>query len=298
MSPARKRWEEEEDKPMGHLVVRDSTLRSHYESVERVIAAMRTQLDQPMSLRSMARIACASPYHFNRTFRQVTGVPPSQFLYAMRLDTARRLLMHTQKKVIDICYDVGYNSVGTFTRRFTDLFGISPTTLRELSQSRTRDLNGYSDLVSSRNGKARPAPTVSGYVSVPGDFHGLIFVGLFETPIPQAKPLACSITSGGGLYQIEDAPEGESYLFALGLRYPIRAAACLDHQSALRGGGHPIQVSHSSVSGPTYLSLRPPSPFDPPILLVLSSLMDQFFSHKQAIPASTTTFPSMVAHHG
>src|SRR2546421_7000845 len=83
---------------MGHLVVRDSTLRSHYESVERVIAAMRTRLDQPMSLRSMARIACASPYHFNRTFRQVTGVPPSQFLYAMRLDTARRLLMHTQKK--------------------------------------------------------------------------------------------------------------------------------------------------------------------------------------------------------
>ena len=141
---------------MGHLVVRDSTLRSHYESVERVIAAMRTRLDQPMSLRSMARIACPSPYHFNRTFRQVTGVPPSQFLYAMRLDTARRLLMHTQKKVIDICYDVGYNSVGTFTRRFTDLFGISPTTLREFSQSRTRDLNGYSDLVTSRNGKARP----------------------------------------------------------------------------------------------------------------------------------------------
>src|SRR5438270_7166041 len=169
---------------MATAVVRDSTVRSHYDSVERVITTMRSHIGQPLSLQSMARVACASPFHFNRTFRQVTGVPPSQFLYALRLDTARRLLMKTERKVIDICYDVGYNSVGTFTRRFTDLFGISPTTLRELSQSRTRDLNGYSDLVSSRNGNVRPAPTVSGYVSVPGDFHGLIFVGLFETPIP------------------------------------------------------------------------------------------------------------------
>src|SRR5207244_515260 len=155
------------------------------------------------------------------------------------------------------------------TRRFTDLFGISPTTLRELAQSRTRQLAGYSDLVSSGNGKSRSAQAVSGYASVPADFHGLIFIGLFETPIPQAKPLACAITAEGGFYQIEDAPEGESYLFALGLRYPILAPACLDYQSALRGGGNAIQISRDSVSGPTYVSLRPPSPFDPPVLLVL-----------------------------
>src|SRR5215470_9070629 len=107
-------------------VVRDSTVRSHYELVERVIVAMRNHLDEPLSVRSMARIAFASRHHFNRTFHRLTGVPPSQFLYALRLERAKRLLMQTRQKIIDICYEVGYNSVGTFTRRFTDLLGISP----------------------------------------------------------------------------------------------------------------------------------------------------------------------------
>ena len=77
---------------MGSPIMRDSTLRSHHESVERVIEAMRNQIDQPLTLQQMARIGTASPYHFNRTFRQITGVPPFQFLYALRLDAAKRLL--------------------------------------------------------------------------------------------------------------------------------------------------------------------------------------------------------------
>jgi AraC-like DNA-binding protein len=109
--------------------MRDSTLQSHYESVERVITVMRNQLDQPMTLHQMARIGFASPYHFSRTFREVTGVPPVQFLYALRLDQAKRLLTETQKKVIDICYEVGYTSVGTFSRRFADVLGAFASSL-------------------------------------------------------------------------------------------------------------------------------------------------------------------------
>jgi AraC family transcriptional regulator len=260
---------------MATPVVRNSTVRSHYESVERVIAAMRNQIDQPLSLGSMARIAFASRYHFNRTFRQVTGVPPSQFLYALRLERAKRLLLHTQQKVIDICYDVGYNSVGTFTRRFTDLLGISPQAFREMSQSRAEPLPNYPDGTASANDSPRSGCRVSGYVSAPARFHGLIFVGLFETPIPQGKPLACAIATKSGPYEFGGAPEGEFYLFALGLEYPIHAPDCFHYESALRGGGHPLRVSRDSIEGTTYLRLRPPSPFDPPILITLPLLMDQ-----------------------
>src|SRR5579871_4728501 len=139
---------------MSSPIVRNSTVRSHYESVERVIVAMRSQIDQPFSLGSMARIALASRYHFNRTFREVTGVPPSQFLYALRLEKAKRLLTHTRKKIIDICYGVGYNSVGTFTRRFTDMLGISPKAFRELAQSSSRSIANYQDGAMEEN----PAP--------------------------------------------------------------------------------------------------------------------------------------------
>ena len=90
---------------MDQAVVRESTTRLHYESVKRAIAAMRMQMGQPLSLHSLAKIGFASPYHFTRTFRSVTGLPPLHFLSALRLDAARTLLLHTRSKVIDICYE-------------------------------------------------------------------------------------------------------------------------------------------------------------------------------------------------
>jgi AraC-like DNA-binding protein len=254
---------------MGYPVVRDSTLRTHYESVERVIAAMRSRIDQPMTLRQMARIGFASPYHFNRTFRQITGVPPSQFLYALRLDAARRLLTQTQKKVIDICYEVGYNSVGTFTRRFAYVLGVPPTRFRKLIGSPARATSACAPMERWSVRRAQPGPSVTGHISAPRGFRGLVAVGLFTTPIPQGQPLACTLLTDGGMYCLPDAPEGEFYLFALALKQPVGSPVCFDHETALRAGGQRITISRASVQGLTSLHLRPPSPFDPPVLLLL-----------------------------
>ncbi len=281
---------------MGSPVVRDSTVRSHCESVERVITAMRSRIDEPLSLGSMAKIAFASRYHFNRTFRKVTGLPPSQFLYALRMERAKHLLMQTRQKVIDICYDVGYNSVGTFTRRFTDLLGISPQAFRALAHAPAEQVPQYSNSATIRNGRPHPGCRVAGYLSVPARFNGLIFVGLFETPIPQGRPLACAVTTKSGPYQFDGAPEGESYLFALGLEQPMHAPGSFQYESALRGGGHSVRVSRKSVEGPTYLRLRPPSPFDPPILLVLPLLMEEFLSRQQPLTATDLSCPPLPAH--
>ena len=258
-------------------VVRDSTLQSHRQTVDRVITAMRNQIDQPLSLESMARIGFSSPFHLNRTFRQVTGVPPSQFLSALRLEAARRMLMKTQRKVIDICYDVGYNSVGTFTRRFTSALGVSPTTFRELTQSPAARAVKRPDCGAIAGRKRRSGPGVAGQIAAPGDFEGIILAGLFETPIPQAKPVACVIIDGAGDYEIEDVPEGNLYLFALGLEHPVHPPVCFQHETALRGGGHSIRITGGTVKGTTYIQLRPPSSFDPPILMALTLLLDQLF---------------------
>lgn len=253
---------------MGSPVMRDSTLRSHYDSVERVITAMRSQLDQPMTLQQMARIGYASPYHFNRTFRQITGVPPSRFLYALRLDAAKRMLTETQKKVIDICYEVGYRSVGTFTRRFADVLGVSPVRFRRLTDSRTRALPFMPmDGLSGRPG--HPGASLTGYIDAPEDFRGFIAVGLFTTRIPQGKPVSCVLVKDRGAYHLEGAPEGDFYLFAVGLKTPADASVYFDYGTAMRAGGHPVRISQNSVQGLTSLELRLPSRFDPPLLLML-----------------------------
>jgi AraC family transcriptional regulator len=255
---------------MGYPVMRDSTLRSHYESVERVITAMRGQLDQPMTLRELAKIGFASPYHFNRTFRQITGVPPLQFLYALRLEAAKRMLTETQKKVIDICYEVGYSSVGTFTRRFANVLGVSPVQFRKLTGDQAR-LSAHTSADGAINTRPRPGISLTGYISTPSNFHGVVAVGLFTTRIPQGKPVSCTVMQTKGVYQIENAPEGEFYLFAVGLENTSDASVYFDYETALRAGGQKIQISRNSVHGMTSLDLRPPTPFDPPLLLVLSA---------------------------
>jgi AraC family transcriptional regulator len=252
---------------MASSAIRNSTLRSHYESVERVISAMHDQLDQPMTLRELAKIGFASPYHFNRTFRQITGVPPLQFLYALRLEAAKRMLCETQKKVIDICYEVGYSSVGTFTRRFADVLGVSPVRFRKLtgSSSKLTSRTAGNGLIRARSA---PGATLTGYVTAPSDFCGIIAVGLFTTRIPQGKPAKCTVTQHG-MFEIKDVPEGEFYLFAVGLKKANSSPVYFDYQNALRAGGQQIRISRDVVEGVTSLYLRQPTPFDPPLLLIL-----------------------------
>src|SRR5258708_28886369 len=112
---------------------RTSTRDAHVRAVTRVIRTMRERLDANITLSEMAAEAYMSRYHFDRTFRTITGVRPRQYLRALRLHAAKRLLVHTSSSVTDVCFDVGYNSLGTFIRCFTDLLGISPRRLRLLA---------------------------------------------------------------------------------------------------------------------------------------------------------------------
>ena len=269
---------------MDQTVVRESTRRSHREQVGRVITAMRNQIDQPISLRSLARIGAASPYHFTRTFRRVTGIPPAQFLSALRLDLARQLLLHSSRKVIDICYDVGFNSVGSFTSRFTQAFGVSPGSFRSMAHSAGQPsalrAEPQSDSAATAMGH-----TISGHVTAPADFNGLVCVGLFSTPIPQSKPVACTIAAENGEFALGDVPAGRWFLFALGLELPILPHECFYQETALRDGGQMVDVSATEVCGDTELFLRPALPTDPPILLFLPDLIRRIAGEAALAPS-------------
>jgi AraC family transcriptional regulator len=259
---------------------RDSTLASRRRAVERVILQMRERLDAPLSLKEMAGIAFISPYHFNRVFHQITGLPPTKFLYAMRLEAAKRLLVMTDESVTDICFEVGYNSLGTFIRRFGELSGVSPRRFRLMAQSSLESmLKGFEDVAS-------PAPKpamhrLTGQIDAPADFNGLIFVGLFETPIPEKKPVAGTVISQPGSYSIAPVPDGHFYLLAAGLAWSQDPKEYFLYESTLRGGGQGIRICCGEVTGSTNLSLRPPAPFDPPILLALPLLLAEIMKQER-----------------
>ena len=90
-------------------------------------AACRTQ---PLSLADLSRIACLSPNHFLRSFTQIFRATPHQYLTSLRLAAARTMLENTQISVTEICFSVGFESVGSFSSLFRRHHGVSPAQYR------------------------------------------------------------------------------------------------------------------------------------------------------------------------
>jgi AraC-like DNA-binding protein len=92
--------------------------------------AMDRDYAKPLDIQTLARIACVSEAHFIRTFRVVFGETPHRYLQRRRVERAMFLLRETDGSVTEICFDVGFKSLGSFTRTFTEIVGESPTTYR------------------------------------------------------------------------------------------------------------------------------------------------------------------------
>ncbi|MDO8876422.1 MAG: AraC family transcriptional regulator [Pseudolabrys sp.] len=86
--------------------------------------------DEPLSLRDLARDADLSLFHFLRTFRQVAGMTPHQYVLRTRLHRAAVRLRQSDDAVAGIAYDAGFNDLSTFNRRFRRLMGANPTAYR------------------------------------------------------------------------------------------------------------------------------------------------------------------------
>lgn len=242
---------------------------AHYDAVRRVIELMHERLEEPLSLQDMSRVAFISQFHFNRVFRQVTGIPPHQFLYALRLETAKRLLLTTEESVTDVCFDVGYNSLGTFTRRFTELVGISPNRFRAFMESAASILQ---HLPSAPEMPVEPGQYIEGNANAPEGFEGTIFLGLFTTPMPQGTPVVGTVITRPGSFRLPTAPDGDYFILGAGLPWSQDHREYLLYESALRGGTA-VSVRHGKAVSPAELVLRPPTPFDPPILVSLPLLL-------------------------
>jgi len=85
---------------------------------------------RPLHIPALARIAAVSEAHFIRTFRATFGETPHRYLQRRRVERAMALLRTTDRSVTDICFAVGFSSLGTFSRTFRDIVGRSPSEFR------------------------------------------------------------------------------------------------------------------------------------------------------------------------
>jgi AraC-like DNA-binding protein len=90
--------------------------------------------DLPLNLDEISSHACFSRYHFLRLFRQAFNKTPHQYLVARRIEKAKELLSANDLRVTDVCFEVGFQSLGSFSSLFHKSVGHPPITFREKSR--------------------------------------------------------------------------------------------------------------------------------------------------------------------
>jgi AraC-like DNA-binding protein len=92
--------------------------------------AMDRTYAEPLEVPALSRIAHVSEAHFIRTFAATFGETPHRYLQRRRVERAMFLLCETDRNITDICLDVGFSSLGSFSRTFREIVGESPTSYR------------------------------------------------------------------------------------------------------------------------------------------------------------------------
>ena len=106
------------------------------ESINVVVNRITADVAQPFSAGDFANELGMSESHFSRFFRRATGNTFTAFVHRVRINRACQLLMESDRFVSRICYEVGFNNIANFNRRFLEIKGVTPSAFRQQANSR------------------------------------------------------------------------------------------------------------------------------------------------------------------
>jgi AraC-like DNA-binding protein len=151
--------------------------------------------ERRISIEEIAREIAISPFHFIRQFEAVFGVTPHQFRIQSRLDQAKRLLASGGFSVTDVCLDVGFSSLGSFSDLFTRRVGVTPSAYRR----RVRPLVQVPGTL--------PPDLTPGCLSLMAALPAWAFRSFREAPAPPVCQTQRALIGGGEAHDAHQAHE-------------------------------------------------------------------------------------------
>ena len=118
---------------------------------------MDREYAQPLDVPALARTALMSTAHFSRRFREAYAETPYSYLMTRRIERAKALLRQGELSVTEVCFAVGCASLGSFSARFTELVGESPSAYRARGHDELRGLPSCQAMAATRPRRAPPA---------------------------------------------------------------------------------------------------------------------------------------------
>lgn len=110
---------------------RETTITDHKERLNRVLIHIQENIDKPLSLETLADVACFSPFHFHRLFAAYVGETLNDYIRRTRLEWAAMKLCQTERPITDIALATGYETPAAFTKAFSQHFRKTPTEFKK-----------------------------------------------------------------------------------------------------------------------------------------------------------------------
>lgn len=266
-------------------MIRAETLEEQRIAIERVINYMNHSILEPLSLPFLADIAGYSPYHFSRIFKRHIGTSPVHYFNSLRFQMSKELLLKTDLTIRDISLDIGQQSLGTFTKTFTERVGLTPSAFRASAfhydaLAKSIQKIQVQDTWSSKN----TGSIISGVVTGPAlSKEDIVLIGLFPKLVPEGMPVQIQLVDRSGLFQFSDIPIGVYYLKVVAIRQDMNALDVLIPQKTMGD-----KISKAFVVRQPFqrwegvqLHLQSRKTVDLPILISLPLLIENYLNQNK-----------------
>ncbi|OYO10938.1 AraC family transcriptional regulator [Enemella evansiae] len=248
---------------------------------------------EPLTLAEVADAVGYSPFHLARRFKAEVGLAPMQWLAAQRFLRARQLLLGSDASVTDICMEVGFSSLGTFTRRFTGEVGLGPSEFRRLPDrlhdepARFAHVPGLDPAGGRLSGRIRFTEAARARVGQ----DPVIYIGLFAERAARGRPVCGSHLRGTDVFGFTDIPPGQYWLLASAYADDDPLRPLTDAWPVAGGTGAPVRIGRGLTSGQQVL-MATPGEWATPITVALPALTAERTAARPPIPLP------MPMHHG
>lgn len=173
---------------------------------------------EELSVADLADHVGYSPFHFSRLVSDRLGIGPGQLLTALRIDRAKRLLLEDTDSIIDVATAVGFDSLSSFSRRFSATVGVPPGQLRRLAEKISDRPPLPFSLLRPGPGSVRVILDLPQHAGARGDPH--VWIGWYPQPAPIGLPRSGTLVSG---VQHIDLPQCPGAPHLLGFAVPALA---------------------------------------------------------------------------
>ncbi|GLC81339.1 helix-turn-helix transcriptional regulator [Lacrimispora brassicae] len=260
--------------------------------IKEVIAYINSNISHEMKVEDIAVYFGYSKFHFSREFKRLTGFSVSEYISALKIELSIKELTRNKNSVLGSQLKSGYLSSGTYSSTFSKSTGLSPrqyqrklidlyNTLNEYENAEGKIETPYYNMIQQAD-QSKEFYSCKVIIEVPSHFKkGVVFVGLFQTPIPNHRPIVGKALLKTQQCTLDRIPKGEYYLLVCAIEKSNNPLHYFLLNSCLRGR------VEEKVSFPTecekeyFVKLRDPLPQDPPILVNLPSLLAEVILNRK-----------------